>query len=101
MLQSVLFSIVFWFGDFNYRINLSNEMVRNYIYNHKMEELKRNDQLLRSKADLLSFQYFEEGEINFLPTYKYNNGTNEYDTSENARIPAWTDRILYKGMDVR
>lgn len=25
------------------------------------------------------------------------NGTDEYDTSDKARIPAWTDRVLYKG----
>lgn len=27
------------------------------------------------------FQYYSEAKIKFLPTYKYNNGTDNYDTS--------------------
>lgn len=33
--------------------------------------------------------------MNFKPTYKYDIGTNDYDTSAKSRIPSWTDRILY------
>lgn len=44
-----------------------------------------------------AFVGLQEGPIKFLPTYKYDNGTNTYDTSEKMRIPAWTDRILFKG----
>lgn len=35
------------------------------------------------------------------PTYKYDNGTDDYDTSEKARIPAYTDRVVYRGFNVR
>jgi hypothetical protein len=34
------------------------------------------------------------------PTYKYDNGTDDYDTSEKARVPAYTDRVVYRGSDV-
>jgi synaptojanin len=37
-----------------------------------------------------AFVGFEEGPILFPPTYRYDVGTNNYDTSEKARIPAWT-----------
>ena len=39
---------------------------------------------------------FQEGEITFQPTYKFDKGTHIYDTSRKQRIPSWTDRILYK-----
>lgn len=48
----------------------------------------------------LAFNSFNEGPLNFAPTYKYNNGSNTYDTSEKMRAPAWTDRILFKGKNL-
>jgi hypothetical protein len=40
---------------------------------------------------------FSEGELKFAPTFKYNRGKNVYDTSEKQRIPAYCDRILFRG----
>jgi synaptojanin len=39
---------------------------------------------------------FKEGLLDFRPTFKYNDESNEYDTSKKMRVPSWTDRILYK-----
>lgn len=33
--------------------------------------------------------------MNFKPTYKYDVGSSNYDTSSKGRIPSWTDRILF------
>ncbi|KAI8916567.1 SacI homology domain-containing protein [Powellomyces hirtus] len=89
--------MIFWFGDFNYRINLSNEEVRARVKSRELDFLYLNDQLNEQRAAGAAFDGFQEGGIRFDPTYKYDNGTTIYDTSEKARAPAWTDRILYRG----
>lgn len=38
----------------------------------------------------LAFEEYQEGPILFRPTYRYDVGTDDYDTSEKSRIPAWT-----------
>jgi hypothetical protein len=48
-----------------------------------------------------TFPYYNEALITFLPTYKYDVGTDEYDSSDKARIPAWCDRVLTKGNNLR
>lgn len=37
-----------------------------------------------------AFAGYEEGPLLFRPTYRYDLGTDNYDTSEKMRIPAWT-----------
>ncbi|OBS83607.1 hypothetical protein A6R68_22408 [Neotoma lepida] len=39
---------------------------------------------------------FQEGPLLFPPTYKFDRHSNNYDTSEKKRKPAWTDRILWR-----
>jgi synaptojanin len=38
----------------------------------------------------IAFSGYEEGPLLFRPTYRYDLGTDYYDTSEKQRIPAWT-----------
>ncbi|XP_034034196.1 synaptojanin-1 isoform X2 [Thalassophryne amazonica] len=87
---------VFWCGDFNYRINLPNEEVKELIKQQNWDALTAGDQLLEQKNSGLVFRGFIEGNLDFAPTYKYDLFSDDYDTSEKCRTPAWTDRILWK-----
>ncbi|XP_070838343.1 synaptojanin-1 isoform X2 [Chaetodon trifascialis] len=87
---------VFWCGDFNYRISLPNEEVKELIKQQNLDALTAGDQLLDQKNAGLVFRGFIEGKLDFAPTYKYDLFSEDYDTSEKCRTPAWTDRILWK-----
>ncbi|XP_027129622.1 synaptojanin-1 isoform X3 [Larimichthys crocea] len=87
---------VFWCGDFNYRISLPNEEVKELIKQQNWDALTAGDQLLDQKNAGLVFRGFIEGKLDFAPTYKYDLFSEDYDTSEKCRTPAWTDRILWK-----
>ncbi|XP_032888469.1 synaptojanin-1 isoform X2 [Amblyraja radiata] len=87
---------IFWCGDFNYRIDLPNEEVKELIRQQNWDSLLSGDQLINQKNAGYIFREFLEGRIHFPPTYKYDLFSDDYDTSEKCRTPAWTDRILWK-----
>ena len=91
---------LFWLGDLNYRIDLPNETIRQAIDRADWAALFAADQLNIQKNLGQVFNGFTEGSIAFAPTYKYDNLSTLYDTSEKARLPAWTDRVLWKGKDI-
>lgn len=91
---------VIWSGDFNYRIGLNNENTRMLIDRRDFTTLIENDQLYIQRTNSRVrdvFDHYNEEKFTFPPTYKFDLGTDTYDTSDKARVPAWTDRILYKG----
>ncbi|XP_048035136.1 synaptojanin-1 isoform X6 [Megalobrama amblycephala] len=87
---------VFWCGDFNYRINIPNEEVKELIKQQSWDALIAGDQLVEQKNAGQVFRGFIEGKLDFAPTYKYDLFSEDYDTSEKCRTPAWTDRVLWK-----
>lgn len=91
-------------GDLNYRIDtVSRETVVSAIQSNNLAKLIERDQLVVSRKKIPGFRLraFSEGPITFAPTYKYDVGTDNYDSSEKKRLPAWCDRILYRGKNVR
>jgi phosphatidylinositol-bisphosphatase len=106
---------VFFCGDLNYRLDLPREVAEDSVRKmlaleksqdlEKLNELRldllRHDQLLRCIAEGRAFPGFAEGKISFPPTFKFDKGSNDYDSSHKQRIPAWTDRILFKPDGVR
>ena len=63
-----------------------------------LQSLLPHDQLRRQQESGAAFHNgWREGEIRFLPTYKYDIGSvGMFDSSEKTRGPSWCDRILYR-----
>ncbi|GLV43240.1 Synaptojanin [Carabus blaptoides fortunei] len=87
---------VFWCGDFNYRIDMDKEEMKELIRQGDLERVLTQDQLKKQQESGNVFKNYQEGDINFPPTYKYDLFSDDYDTSEKCRAPAWTDRVLWK-----
>lgn len=88
--------IKFLFGDLNFRINGTYEKTLEHLKSIQpdtkeevINELLKVDQLSRAKDEFSWLEDFHEMPITFLPTYKYESNTNEYDTSEKKRVPSW------------
>ncbi|CZS99514.1 related to phosphatidylinositol phosphate phosphatase [Rhynchosporium graminicola] len=87
-------------GDLNYRIDtMGRETVVRDVKSHNLGKLLDRDQLIASKRKHPWFKLraFSESPITFAPTYKYDVGTDNYDSSEKKRAPAWCDRVLFRG----
>lgn len=91
-------------GDLNYRISMQREQVLDLLLETNRnkfevwEALQHEDQFKKQQAinPLFRLYDFKEAPILFDPTYKYDRGTDLYDTSDKKRVPAWCDRILYR-----
>jgi phosphatidylinositol-bisphosphatase len=110
------FDGVIFFGDLNYRLDLPRleiemlrddmEVVSSRTVKHGpaarasralnvLQNLLNYDQLRREMAASRVFTGFQEGQIDFLPTFKYDRESDVFDSSSKLRPPAWTDRVLY------
>ncbi|KAL7033635.1 hypothetical protein ACKWTF_007654 [Chironomus riparius] len=86
---------IFWIGDLNYRITIADDdQIKMFCSYDKWFYF---DQLHIEKQKKRVFRDFQEGKITFKATYKYDPGTDEWDSSEKSRAPAWCDRIFWKG----
>uniref|UniRef100_A0A4X1VQZ0 Type II inositol 1,4,5-trisphosphate 5-phosphatase n=1 Tax=Sus scrofa TaxID=9823 RepID=A0A4X1VQZ0_PIG len=93
--------VILWLGDLNYRIEeLDVEKVKKLIEEKAFQTLYAYDQLRAQVAAKAVFEGFSEGELTFQPTYKYDTGSDDWDTSEKCRAPAWCDRVLWKGKNI-
>ncbi|KAK6935024.1 hypothetical protein RJ641_035179 [Dillenia turbinata] len=97
---------IFWFGDLNYRLNMSDTEIRKLVARKQWEKLINNDQLTKELHRGRVFDGWNEGVINFPPTYKYEINSDRYvgknpKEGEKRRSPAWCDRILWLGKGIK
>ncbi|XP_068001427.1 phosphatidylinositol 3,4,5-trisphosphate 5-phosphatase 1 isoform X6 [Melanerpes formicivorus] len=100
------FTHLFWLGDLNYRVEQPPSEAENIIQKIRQQqypELLAFDQLLIERKDQKVFLHFEEEEITFAPTYRFERGTREKyaytkqkATGMKYNLPSWCDRVLWK-----
>nr|XP_020643082.1 phosphatidylinositol 3,4,5-trisphosphate 5-phosphatase 1 isoform X1 [Pogona vitticeps] len=100
------FTHLFWLGDLNYRLELPPVEAENIVQKIKQQqylELLNFDQLLIERKDQKVFLQFEEEEITFAPTYRFERNTRENyvytkqkATGMKYNLPSWCDRVLWK-----
>ncbi|KAG8498733.1 hypothetical protein CXB51_005096 [Gossypium anomalum] len=98
---------VIFLGDLNYRISLPESNVRLLVDERDWKSLLENDQL---RMELMNGQFegWNEGSIQFAPTYKYRPNSDVYygcfnqsKKGEKKRAPAWCDRIIWYGKGLK
>ena len=72
---------MFWLGDLNYRLSdIDIDSVKKYIEANQLEKIMQYDQLHNQRQKKQVFIDYEEAPIMFVPTYKYDPGTDQWDT---------------------
>lgn len=97
---------VIWFGDLNYRIALSYSETRKLLQEDNWDALLDKDQLKIEREAGRAFKGWKEGKIYFPPTYKYYHNSDTFygesvKSKKKRRTPAWCDRILWHGNEIR
>ncbi|XP_053316907.1 phosphatidylinositol 3,4,5-trisphosphate 5-phosphatase 1 isoform X2 [Spea bombifrons] len=100
------FTHLFWLGDLNYRVQLPNSEAENIVQKIKLQqyqELLPYDQLNMERRESQVFLHFNEEEITFPPTYRFDRGsrerycyTKQKATGMKYNLPSWCDRVLWK-----
>ncbi|XP_071607635.1 type II inositol 1,4,5-trisphosphate 5-phosphatase-like [Heliangelus exortis] len=93
--------VILWLGDLNYRLeDLDVAKVKQLVEEKAFPELWQYDHVAWDESRRGIFEGFTEGELSFQPTYKYDARSDSSETHEKCRVPAWCDRILWKGQNI-
>jgi len=97
------FTHVIWVGDLNFRIDMSDTECHRLVGLSDWTALYKQDQLNKMQTQQKAFYLFNEGELNFPPTYKHVPGTppdvasgrRDYKLGK-GHTPSWCDRVLWR-----
>ncbi|GLJ15987.1 hypothetical protein SUGI_0264650 [Cryptomeria japonica] len=97
---------IIWFGDLNYRLTIAESEAKSLILQKDWKTLQLSDQLQREKNAGRVFEGWQEGHLDFAPTYKYAAHSDKYCGTQDKpggkrRVPAWCDRILWYGKGMK
>lgn len=100
------FTHLFWLGDLNYRVDMQSTEAENMVLKIKQQqyqELLSKDQLNMERSEEKVFLHFDEEEITFAPTYRFERFTRDKYAYTKAKatgtkynLPSWCDRVLRK-----
>jgi phosphatidylinositol-bisphosphatase len=76
------YSHIFWIGDLNYR--LVDNIPRPTFDTTDFSNIFKSDQLYQEMQKRRVFKGYTEGPIAFRPTYRYDPGTDDWDSRYNA-----------------
>ncbi|KAG9338679.1 hypothetical protein JZ751_025517 [Albula glossodonta] len=100
---SLRFTHLFWCGDLNYRLDLDVQDILRHVSKREFSELMYADQLTRERHKRKAFLNFNEEQIVFPPTYRYERGSRDCylwqkykTTGVRVNVPSWCDRVLWK-----
>ncbi|XP_051892887.1 phosphatidylinositol polyphosphate 5-phosphatase type IV isoform X2 [Pristis pectinata] len=95
------FDNVFWFGDFNFRLDVKRAVIDELLHSSTKDNLcsiLHYDELTKKLQEGSVFKGFKEAEINFPPTYKFDIGCDVYDSSAKKRTPSYTHPIVCRSV---
>lgn len=75
---------------------MDKDEIKDLVKQNQLGPILEKDQLIVQKQAGSVFNDYTEGDVTFPPTYKYDLFSEDYDTSEKLRAPAWTDRVLWR-----
>ncbi|CAO1627324.1 unnamed protein product [Parajaminaea phylloscopi] len=87
-----MFDHAFWFGDLNFRVDITRKHADWLIMNKRYDQALEFDQLRKVMREGREFQQFREHEIAFPPTYKFD----VLKTLKKSKREKTVRRILYR-----
>lgn len=91
--------VLYWLGDFNYRVEMEGQLARIFVQHGQIDSVLEKDQMKLQRTISKELSQYSEAEITFPPSYSFDTGTDNYDSSEKQRIPSWCDRIIWRTGD--